>query len=125
MPIHNKSVLRQADGGPGKITNAHRAIESQRFEESGYAARHPCSKRAVEAFVGDVSRAVKIHRAARGSGSLLAKIDDCGGPVPLADEHESAAADISRLRIDDRERKPDRDGCVDRIPPSPQDVDTH
>ena len=58
---------------------------------------------------------IEVHVSGRGCRSLFAIVDEAGGAVGHADEHESAATEIARLRMNDGERKACSHGRVHGI----------
>ncbi len=59
-----------------------------------------------------------------GEGSFLAVIDEGGLAGVIADQHESAAAQVAGGGMDDGQRKSGGDGGVDRVAALLQDLDT-
>src|SRR5205823_4355496 len=68
-----------------------------------------------------ISLRVLIHFFCRRGGSSFAKIDEVRVAAGKAQQHESAAADVSRLGMYYRQRKTNRHGGVHRVAASFQD----
>lgn len=87
-----------------------------RVGEPGDGAGDSAGLVADEGHAGDdVALRVEVHVAAGGGGSLLAVVEEVGPAVLVADEHEAAAADVARCRVDDGEGEADGHGCIDGI----------
>ncbi len=69
--------------------------------------------------------AVEIHVASRGGGGLLAIVEKVGLAVGHADEHESAAANISGGGMNHGEGESGSDGGVDGVTSGLQDVGSY
>lgn len=71
-----------------------------------------------------VALGVQVHIGGGGRGSFLAVVDEVGLAVGHADEHESAAAEVARLRMNDGEREADGHCGVHRVTSRLHDLDT-
>ena len=88
-------------------------------------ARHAGGQVADDAELrDDIALCILIHRLAGLGGSLLAKVEKVGLTVVQANEHEAAAAEITRGRMHDRERESGCHGRVDRIASRAHHLDT-
>ena len=83
---------------------------------AAHSARHTRGAPSHQTVLGYVAFRVQIHVARGRERGFLAKVDEGGPAIGEACEQESAAADVSRVRIGHRQREGDSHGGIDRIP---------
>src|SRR5207344_500979 len=69
-----------------------------------------------------VSLSIEIHVTAGGFGGFFAEVEEVQLAVGFAQQHKSAAADVSCRRMDYRERKTGGYGCIHGVAALAQDV---
>ena len=94
-----------------------------RKRESGDGARHARGFVAHERCVFDnVSARVEVHVARRGERRALAVIDRFFGAVRVAQQHESATAEVAGFGPGDGEGERDSNRSIDRVASPLHDV---
>ena len=106
LPGQYEPAARQANRWSHHLRQRQLAVFFFSVDQSRHRARDADRFVAVFAGAGNhVAVGVEIHVGGGGGRSLLAKIDEMIFAVRGAQQHESSAAEISRLRIDHCERE--------------------
>ena len=85
----------------------------QAGNRSGHADRFVSGNACV---FNHVALSVEIHIRRRSSGRLLAVVNEVSFAIRRADEHETAASEISSLRMYNGQGESGGDGCIYRVP---------
>ena len=124
IPRQRKAVTREANRRSDYFAQAKLAPLVLRPHHPRYRTgnRHGLISHCAH-IRNDVALLVPIHVYRRSCRSLFTVIEEVKLSVRHADKHESAAANIARLRMNHRQRESGRDGGVDRISTLAHDVD--
>ena len=122
----DEAVTRELDGRLEQVRQRELAgaVFLQRQRQARDGAGHPDAERGI-ARLGDIGLAVGAEEhvaGGRGRRGLAVVDGDVLAAFRRVDDHEAAAADVSRARIGDGQRKAGRDRGVDRIAALPQDI---
>jgi hypothetical protein len=112
----DEAVGGEGDGGGHVLLEGELAEVLLRVDEAGYGAGDAAGLVADGGEVGDdVFFGVEIHVGGGGGGGLLAVVEEVSLAVACADEHESSAADVASLGMDDGEGEAYGYGGVDGV----------
>ncbi len=113
-----REVHRRLDQiGPGQGAEALVRLPHPRHR-AGYAR----GEMAHDGAVGHIPRRIEEHVAGGRGRRLLAEVERGGLPVRHPQHQEATTADVARFGVDHGEREVRRDGRVDRVTTSAQDL---
>src|SRR5689334_23394637 len=98
--VEHVAVARQGDGGGEQLPPSQAAELTVRLEESCDAPRDTDGTLARERRRGRVAGRVDVHVAPRARGRRLAEVERADRAVVHPDDHEAAASDVARHRMD-------------------------
>src|SRR5437660_5186735 len=117
VPSQGESISREFDRGRNHLFQRKLAKFLLSGDHSGDRSGH--TDRFIAIFAGSfdhVALRVEVHVTGRRRGSLLTIIEEVSLAVGHADQHESAASDVSRRGMYDSEGKAGSHCRVDGIP---------
>ena len=117
---NGEALFRQRHRGFHQLSPRLSPVLLVRQFESAHRSRHSHRPPAHHAVVRRIPLRIQVHIAAGLPWRFLAEINERSAPAGHADEHESSAAEVSRVRMRHRQRKPHRHGRVHRISPGAQ-----
>ena len=110
-----ESLRRQIHGGSDQLRPRLPPIFLRCVFEAAHGTGHTGRAIAQHAVFGGLAIRSEIHIASRLAGSALAKIKKRGAAAGKANEHESAAADITGRRMRDGERQSHSDRRIHSV----------